>query len=95
VLYPVGATMIFSGEGGAVRKFAYRLPFKSLNTLKTELHIKLNSYLTGSTLGLHHTDQPVNAVYCENHTNTQIHCVGRIQCFSILKQVVHTVTTEL
>jgi hypothetical protein len=24
-------------------------------------------YLTGNTLRLHNNDQPVNAVYCENH----------------------------
>jgi hypothetical protein len=27
--------------------------------------------------------------------NTQIHCVGRMQSFSLLKQVVHRVTTGL
>jgi hypothetical protein len=27
--------------------------------------------------------------------NTQIHCVGRMQSFSVLKQVVYKVTTRL
>jgi hypothetical protein len=29
-------------------------------------------------------------VYCENHMKHTIHCVGRMQSFSMLKQVVHT-----
>jgi hypothetical protein len=29
------------------------------------------------------------AVYCENHTEHTIHCVGRIQRFGMLKQVIH------
>jgi hypothetical protein len=34
-------------------------------------------------------------VCCENHTNTQVHSVGRMQGFSMLIQVIHTVTTGL
>jgi hypothetical protein len=29
------------------------------------------------------------AVYCENIWNTQIYCVGRMESFSMLKQVVN------
>jgi hypothetical protein len=36
------------------------------------------------------------AVYCENHTeHTDTVCVGRMQSFSMLKQVVHILTTGL
>jgi hypothetical protein len=35
------------------------------------------------------------AVYRENLRNTQIHCVGRMQRFSMVNQVVHIVTTGL
>jgi hypothetical protein len=35
------------------------------------------------------------AVYCENIRNTQIYSVGRMQSFSMLKQMVHIVTTGL
>jgi hypothetical protein len=35
------------------------------------------------------------AVYCENHTEHQIHSVGRMQSFSVLKQMVHVVTAVL
>jgi hypothetical protein len=34
------------------------------------------------------------AVYCENHTE-HTHCVGRMQSFGVLKQVVRIVTTVL
>jgi hypothetical protein len=34
------------------------------------------------------------AVYCENHTG-HTHPVGRMQSFSVLKQVVHILTTRL
>jgi hypothetical protein len=36
------------------------------------------------------------AVYCENHMeHTDTLCVGRMQSFSVLKQVVRILTTEL
>jgi hypothetical protein len=35
------------------------------------------------------------SVYCANHTEHQIHSVGRMQSFSMLKRVVHIVTTGL
>jgi hypothetical protein len=35
------------------------------------------------------------AVYCEKHTNLQIHSVGRMQSYIMLKQVVCIVTTGL
>jgi hypothetical protein len=34
------------------------------------------------------------AVYCDNHMK-RTHSVGRMQSFSVLKQVVHMVTTVL
>jgi hypothetical protein len=36
-----------------------------------------------------------NAVDCENHTNTKIHPVGRMQNFGMLKRVADIVTTGL
>jgi translation initiation factor IF-1 len=35
------------------------------------------------------------AVYCENYTEDTDNCVGRMQSLSVLKRVVHIVTTEL
>jgi hypothetical protein len=35
-------------------------------------------YLTENTLRLHYKAQPVNAVYCENHTK-HTNCVGKMQ----------------
>jgi hypothetical protein len=36
------------------------------------------------------------AVYCENHTeHTYTLCLDRMQSFSVLKQVVHIITTGL
>jgi hypothetical protein len=34
-------------------------------------------------------------LFIENHTNTQIHCVSRMQGFGMLKQKVYIVTTGL
>jgi hypothetical protein len=34
------------------------------------------------------------ALYSENHTEPIIHCVGKIQSFIMLKQVVHTVNAK-
>jgi hypothetical protein len=34
------------------------------------------------------------AVYCENHKEHTNNCVGRMQSFSVLKQVVRIVTME-
>jgi hypothetical protein len=55
---------------------------------------KVSSYLTGNTLLLRYKDQPVNAgkqslFIVRTIGNTQIHSVGRMQSFSMLKQVVH------
>jgi hypothetical protein len=35
------------------------------------------------------------ALYCKNRRNTQIHSVFRMQCFGMLKQVEHIITTLL
>jgi hypothetical protein len=35
------------------------------------------------------------AVYCENHKNTEIRCVDRLQRFLMLKQVADTVSILL
>jgi hypothetical protein len=34
-------------------------------------------------------------VYCENHMKHIIHCMGKMQSFNVLKQVVHIVTAVL
>jgi hypothetical protein len=56
---------------------------------------KLSSYLTGNTLRLRYKAQPVNYVWGNSRClllrivwNTEIHCVGRLHSFSVLKQVV-------
>jgi hypothetical protein len=74
-----------------------------INSTKTEFLLdniqKFSSYLTGNTLRLRYRDRSVNAVYGEKCLftgwtirNTQIHCVGRMQSFTMLQQVVHMLT---
>jgi hypothetical protein len=76
------------------------------NPLKTEFLrnniYKFSLYLTGNTLPLHFKAQPVNAVWGKKSLfvvrtirGTQIHSVGRMQSFSVLKRVVHILTTRL
>jgi hypothetical protein len=68
--------------------------FIKINPLETEFQLnniyKFSPYLTGNIFRLRYKAQPVNAVYGNSGT-TQIHCVGRMQSFSVLKQVVHIV----
>jgi hypothetical protein len=57
---------------------------------------RYSPYLTGNTLRLHYRAQPVNAVYCENHTeHTVTLYMDRMHGSSVLKKVVHIVTFVL
>jgi hypothetical protein len=53
----------------------------------------LSSYFTGNTLRLRYEDQQVNAVYemialcCKNIRNIQVHSVGRMRIYSMLKHI--------
>jgi hypothetical protein len=71
------------------------------HTEHTDIY-KLSSYLTGDTWRLRYKAQPVNVVWgnsrCllwEPYGTHREHCVGRIQGFNMLKEVVHIVTTGL
>jgi hypothetical protein len=74
----------------------------TVNFLKPEVRqwniTNPTSNLTENTLRLLNTSllkpfRGIIGVYCENRRNTQIHCVGRMQSFSVIKQVVCIVTT--
>jgi hypothetical protein len=77
----------------------------NINPLETEFLLnniyESSSYLTGSTSRLGYKAQPVNAVLGNSRCllwepyGTQMHYVGRMQGFVVLKRVVHIVTTGL
>jgi hypothetical protein len=61
-----------------------------------------SSHITENTFRFCYKDQPVNAIRRSNYgllreayERTEMHYVGRMQSFSMLKKVVHTVTTGL
>jgi hypothetical protein len=71
-----------------------------INTLTTEVlnHVlKCNSYLTENTCHRYNCDWLIQlmetiAACFKTIRSTQIHCVGKMQSFIMLKQVVHIVT---
>jgi hypothetical protein len=76
-----------------IRKPYFFNPLKSethyISTTKTRFRLKnkqkFSLYLTGNTLRLGCENQPVNAVQWNSLGDTQIHSVGKIQSFGVLK----------
>jgi hypothetical protein len=54
---------------------------------------KVCSYLTGNTLPLRYKAQPVNAVYCENHTEHK-HSVGAENSVGTSEETYYVSVTE-
>jgi hypothetical protein len=69
---------------------------KNSETLMYMYLRKTSPYLSGSTLRLRYRDQPVNAVYCENHTeHTNALCGQNTEIFNVKSRNMYIVATVL